>query len=183
MPFQGIQWHKEIDNLKQLGADGVSLSDIAKIYKISRQRIDQVIHKHLPNWHDDYTYPRQRAAAKEFMEKRYAKWGDEAIDKDLYEAQRSKFLAKKNNAKRTGRLWDLEYGDIKWPTHCPILKIELDYFADGRQENSPSFDQIVPDDGYIPGNVHIISWRANRIKNNGTAEEHYQIAEWLDWRQ
>lgn len=34
-------------------------------------------------------------------------------------------------------------------------------------------------EGYVPGNVEVISFRANRIKNNGTADEHERIAQWM----
>jgi hypothetical protein len=47
-------------------------------------------------------------------------------------------------------------------------------------DTSPSLDKINPELGYVPGNVAIISYRANRIKNNGTAEEHRLIADWMD---
>lgn len=33
--------------------------------------------------------------------------------------------------------------------------------------------------GYVKGNITVISNKANRIKNNGTAEEHEAIAKWL----
>lgn len=39
-----------------------------------------------------------------------------------------------------------------------------------------SLDRIDPRKGYVKGNVWIISYRANLIKNDGTAEEHEMIA-------
>jgi hypothetical protein len=57
--------------------------------------------------------------------------------------------------------------------------MELDYFSDSRTENSVTFDRIDPSKDYISGNVVIISWRANRIKNDGTAEEHQKIADFI----
>lgn len=33
--------------------------------------------------------------------------------------------------------------------------------------------------GYVPGNVVVMSYRANRLKNDGTAEEHEIIAAWM----
>ena len=61
-----------------------------------------------------------------------------------------------------------------------LLGIELDYFAEVRKEASASFDRVDNTKGYIPGNVLVISWRANRIKNDGTAQEHRQIADFID---
>lgn len=58
------------------------------------------------------------------------------------------------------------------PTHCPVLNIPLRYLAKGyRQDNSPSIDRIDSNVGYLPENVHIISWKANRLKSNATPEE------------
>ena len=37
--------------------------------------------------------------------------------------------------------------------------------------DSPSLDRIFPESGYTKGNVRVISWRANWIKNNSTIEE------------
>lgn len=67
-----------------------------------------------------------------------------------------------------------------FPEKCPILDLLLDFSEKGkRNDNSPSIDKIIPEKGYVSGNVAIISWRANRIKNDGNANEHQRIAEWL----
>lgn len=67
------------------------------------------------------------------------------------------------------------------PTHCPVFGIELDYAPGrGRHASSPSVDRVRPDLGYVPGNVAIISDRANTVKSVGTAEEHRLIADWMD---
>lgn len=67
-----------------------------------------------------------------------------------------------------------------FPERCPILDLELDFSEKGKRNDfSPSIDKIIPEKGYVPGNVAIISWRANRIKNNGTADEHQKIANWI----
>jgi hypothetical protein len=92
---------------------------------------------------------------------------------------REKFRAKKANAIRVGIEFTIEFGELTFPTHCPILGIELDYFSEQRTENTVSFDKINPTTGYVSGNVVILSWRANRIKNDGTAEEHRKIADFL----
>lgn len=43
-----------------------------------------------------------------------------------------------------------------------------------------SLDRIVPSLGYVPGNVAVISHRANRIKSDATADELRAVADWLD---
>jgi len=51
---------------------------------------------------------------------------------------------------------------------------------DGRRDDSPSIDRLVPNAGYVPSNIIVMSDRANRIKNDGTAEEHRRIARFMD---
>lgn len=71
-----------------------------------------------------------------------------------------------------------------WPTdnRCPVLGIELEK-GRGRQRNSsPTLDRINAAWGYQKGNIAVISWRANRLKNDGTAEELERIAHWMRGR-
>lgn len=173
-----VHWDEELEWIKQAGKDGITYEQIGQKYGVSRERIRQVVRKHIPNWDEAHG----RTTKRRVQDEQYRlKWGNKPeTSVELYNAQRSKFRAKKYNAQRTGWEWSISFGDLDWPTHCPILGMELDYFAEGRQENSPSFDQIDAGKGYVKGNVHIISWRANRIKNNGTAEEHRKIADYLE---
>ena len=60
---------------------------------------------------------------------------------------------------------------------CPILGVELVW--GGRGPNSVTLDKKVPDKGYIEGNVHWISFRANRLKNDSTKEENVKLYEWF----
>lgn len=62
------------------------------------------------------------------------------------------------------------------PEVCPVLGITLEY-AGG--DSSPSLDRIKPGLGYVPGNVHWISLRANRIKTDATVKELFMVAEYF----
>ncbi len=66
------------------------------------------------------------------------------------------------------------------PTRCPVLGIPIFLSSDCNFDNRGSIDRIDSKKGYMPGNIAIISMRANAIKNNGTAEEHRKIADWMD---
>lgn len=85
----------------------------------------------------------------------------------------------KQRAKREGSPFDLLPSDIEVPSHCPVLGIELRRGAGAHSDASPSLDRIDPTKGYVKGNVAVISYRANRVKNDGTAEEHEAIAEFM----
>ena len=106
-----------------------------------------------------------------------------ALGPELYIPAAEKFRRKKQNvlSGRNGTKyeWNIEFEDIEWPRYCPILGLELLYLSpwDRKQEASVSFDRIDNTKGYVKGNVQIVSWRANRIKNDGTTEEHRLIYE------
>lgn len=101
------------------------------------------------------------------------------LDAHLFSSASLKYISKKNDAKQKGIEFSIKFEEIPWVKTCPILGIELDYMCQGRQENSVSFDRIDNTKGYIINNVCVLSWRANRIKNDGTEDEHRRIAEFL----
>lgn len=62
------------------------------------------------------------------------------------------------------------------PDVCPALGIPLVIGGAGFNGSSPSLDRIIPSLGYVPGNLVIISFRANRIKNDSTVSELCAVA-------
>ena len=66
------------------------------------------------------------------------------------------------------------------PKVCPVLGIELSFDLSPKSDGLPTVDRIDSSKSYEVGNIAIISWRANVIKNMGTAEEHRRIADWMD---
>jgi len=89
----------------------------------------------------------------------------------------------KARAKRNGLDFDLKESDIVVPEFCPVLGLRLEWgTGKGRKvalDNSVSLDRTDSSKGYIKGNISIMSWRANNLKKNGTAEEHAKIAEYM----
>lgn len=74
--------------------------------------------------------------------------------------------------------FDITPEDIPLPEYCPVFGMKLNpgergYANKGEKRNweSPSVDRVVPELGYVKGNVRVISMRANTIKNNATADE------------
>lgn len=71
--------------------------------------------------------------------------------------------------------------DIKISPVCPVLKIRIRKgFSGGVTSNSPSLDRIVPKLGYVPGNVAVISQRANTLKNNLTVDQAKNLLEYME---
>lgn len=80
------------------------------------------------------------------------------------------FYSVKGRAKRQELPFDLDKSDIVIPDVCPVLGILITPCAENR-DNSPSVDRIIPELGYVKGNVVVISYRANRIKNDASLAE------------
>jgi hypothetical protein len=80
-----------------------------------------------------------------------------------------------NNAKQRARAHGIEFTitreDLVVPTHCPVFGMELVVGTGCAKDNSPSVDRVDPTKGYVPGNVRVISHKANTIKNNATAAD------------
>lgn len=78
----------------------------------------------------------------------------------------------RNRARSLGLPSDITTKDIVIPTHCPVLRMQLQIGLGGpRGLSTISLDRIIPSLGYVPGNVRVISWRANNLKNDATLEE------------
>lgn len=60
------------------------------------------------------------------------------------------------------------------PEICPVLGIPIRY-GSGNMDHTPTLDRINPKLGYVPGNVIIVSMRANRIRNDATVDELYKV--------
>lgn len=76
----------------------------------------------------------------------------------------------KMRARRDGLLFTLNVNDIVIPKCCPVLGIKIQKVK-GSLDSSPSLDRWRNDLGYTPENVAVISYRANRIKNDATLLE------------
>tara|TARA_R100001509_G_C4789457_1_gene189244 strand:- start:65 stop:700 length:636 start_codon:yes stop_codon:yes gene_type:complete len=84
------------------------------------------------------------------------------------------YKSAKKRAKERGKIFniDLEYlesiGGI--PDVCPILKIPLKLSGSKVTKNSPNLDEIRHGEGYIKGNVRIVSQEFNRKKGDLSIE-------------
>ena len=62
---------------------------------------------------------------------------------------------------------------------CFYTDIQMNVNAGGRDRSSVSVDKLIPDKGYVKGNVVLCTRRANLIKNDLTIEE---LKRWMpDW--
>ena len=85
--------------------------------------------------------------------------------------QTAKRTAKKNNIPFN---ISVEYLESIFPAdrRCPVFGFEFTISKQKEsRDKSPSLDKIIPELGYVEGNVTIVSLKANRMKNNGSIED------------
>lgn len=68
--------------------------------------------------------------------------------------------------------YNLTVHSFNYPTHCPILGLKLDKNIGRPGPNSPSIDRINNKKGYVIGNIRIISYHANELKNNASYKDY-----------
>lgn len=92
----------------------------------------------------------------------------------LTELKRRMLYGARQRARRDGVPCLIAEGDIVLPSHCPVLGRALKSYAGfgkGPRNDSPTLDKIVPAQGYIPGNIMVVSNKANRLKNQLSTEQ------------
>jgi hypothetical protein len=88
--------------------------------------------------------------------------------------------------RKAGMKSTITVADLHWPTHCPVLGIKLFYpMRNGEigkaRPDLPTLDRWDNTKGYVPGNVYVISMRANALKSNATSAELRKIADYAEW--
>lgn len=76
----------------------------------------------------------------------------------------------RERAARLGLPFNLRRCDVVVPPVCPVLGVPLATGSE-RSSGSPSLDRIRPVQGYVRGNVRVISDRANRLKGACSREQ------------
>jgi hypothetical protein len=154
-------WKNELETLQQLIDAGITLEAIGEKYDVTKQRIYQVILK--------FGLRTPVYKRKSFLREKGLKtfWLDRILrNKKIEKLERLAILT-----------------SLNLPDFCPILDLELNYSGYGEGtvhwDSSPSVDRIDSSKGYTIDNIQIISWRANRIKNDSTPEELKKIANYM----
>jgi len=92
------------------------------------------------------------------------------------------WVAAKQRAKNKRLPFTLALTDIPTvPDTCPILGITLKahHTRRGPQPDSPTLDRIISSRGYVPDNVRIISWRANKLKGDASLDELEKVCDYI----
>lgn len=84
----------------------------------------------------------------------------------------------KLRAKKIGVEFNIEPADVIIPDVCPVFGKPFNYESISNAWK-PSLDRLDNEKGYVKGNVRVISWRANKVKNDSTLAEIEQLYQWL----
>lgn len=77
-------------------------------------------------------------------------------------------------ASARGIPFSISVEDIKIPTRCPVLGFPLQTTKVGKKGSyraRPTLDRRINELGYVPGNVFVISHKANTLKSDATEQE------------
>lgn len=92
------------------------------------------------------------------------------------------WLSAKNRATRVGLPFNISPADIVIPETCPVLGIPMRRGTKTQTPNSPSVDRLIPERGYVIGNIGVISSKANTIKGSASASELRAVADYVEMR-
>ena len=117
----------------------------------------------------------------------------ERIRKERYPLKvRSQVLraGMRDRARVKGREFDSNYFTVSYlmkrlsaQSNCECCgnPLDISFKADRKfNESSPSIDRVDPTKGYVKGNIAILCWRCNRIKQDATPQELRRIAVFMD---
>ena len=95
-------------------------------------------------------------------------------------ANPAKYLVKKakTRAIQKGVPFAIDESDVYVPEYCPVLGCRLEPAKGNTAFNSPSLDRTSPPLGYVPGNVVVMSYRANWLKGAASLEELVLLGEY-----
>jgi regulatory protein YycH of two-component signal transduction system YycFG len=119
------------------------------------------------------------AKNKEKRNKVISDWGKKRTilartDKIIYAKRIAKIA--RHRARVKGVPYNITWRDIQIPEFCPILGFKIKLNVIKHSFDSVSLDRIYPDLGYTKGNIIIISYLANAIKNHATPDQLMKVA-------
>lgn len=132
-----------------------------------------------------------RAARARYRAKHPTYWKRQGRGSHRMEVSFKTYLCSRARVRgrKRGMISTITPADLVWPSHCPVLGMALDYpdrpgarAGQGHRENAPSLDRWDNTKGYVPGNVFVISYRANTLKNSATYAEILKVAKYLSRR-
>lgn len=171
------------EQMYEWALEGVTLREITNRLKgkVTYQRVQQLLRKNgirPKTARDVQKIKEDRETLLRYVSK-FFKGEKIVVDREVLEAALDKYHQKKT----TNPEFQVAFEDIEWHTHCPVFGTLLDYSRGAskgfNKDNAASFDRVDNSKGYVKGNVTVVSYRANRIKSDGSAEDHRLISNYM----
>jgi hypothetical protein len=135
-----------------------------------------------PQWEDHQRATRaawESANKEKVLAARREKWPEHSEKRGAarkvrfagYSDARRMWMGARTRARERGLEFTIVQADVVVPEKCPILGVTLRRHKGRVGPSSPSLDRIDPTKGYVPGNVQVVSYRANMLKNDATISE------------
>lgn len=109
----------------------------------------------------------------------YKRHSEKRRVKKIADPRKFLLMKAKERSRSLGLQFAITIDDLPITNVCPVLGLELKYGLSVQNDHSPTLDRIDNSKGYVPGNVKIISWRANNLKSNGSIEEFEKIIDYM----
>lgn len=141
--------------------------------------------KYYDNWSEVRRRQRNRYKNDEGFRKNFKQYQldyKDNLHKDSYKLKRYFIKRIMDGARQRSKKknWHFDL-DLEWlmsqlSEKCPIFGIEYTFLLrKGTRDSSPSLDRIDSTKGYTKDNVIIVSWLANKFKNQATVEQLGQL--------
>jgi len=89
----------------------------------------------------------------------------------LLNRERTLWLSAKRRARDNNLKFDIELSDVVIPDVCPYLGTTITNVLGTDNISNPSIDRIIPELGYVKGNIEVISKLANMMKSSASKEQ------------
>lgn len=141
--------------------------------KIYREKNKEKVQKAMIEWNKrPENIERHKEYQREYSKKNAIKIREKVLEWQKANPERFQYNQVKARAKAENIPFDIDFKDLVWPTVCPVLGTPVFRSEKGlNRDNHPSVDKVIPELGYIKGNVCVISGKANRLKQESTIQD------------
>jgi hypothetical protein len=124
--------------------------------------------------------PNQLATYKwQIRRSKERRWEENRLREMIDNLQKSVDYRRRKGGKRSHLECTITENDLDDPDYCPVFPwIELHYPGEFRYDPAgATIERIDNNKGYVPGNVLVVSWRANCLRKDATDLELRTLAE------
>lgn len=99
---------------------------------------------------------------------------------EKFRAAKRMWIGARNRSTAANLPFSITPEDIQVPDDCPVFGLPLELSATNENRQwAASLDRKVPRLGYVPGNITVMSMRANTLKRDGSLVEFEMLVDWL----